>query len=190
METLGYSHEEAKASMIEHIQLCYDICHFAVGYEDSETVVSRMAENGIKIGKIQISAALKAAWNSTNVDSVKENLKTFDELTYLHQTVIKKTNGSIENHQDLGTALEVMSDSENVELRTHFHVPVFVDEFYLLKSTQSDVVELLNLWNDKPFTQHLEVETYTWDVLPPELKVDVVDSICRELNWVSKIIEQ
>ena len=33
-------------------------------------------------------------------------------------------------------------------------------------------------------TNHLEVETYTWEVLPEELRTRIDDSIGRELNWV------
>ncbi len=59
-----------------------------------------------------------------------------------------------------------------------------------MKSTQSDIVEVLKIQNSLPFTNHLEVETYTWEVLPDSLKVPMEQSISRELNWVKDILER
>ena len=47
-----------------------------------------------------------------------------------------------------------------------------------------DIEAALQLWCEQPFTDALEVETYTWDVLPSDLKSTINDSIVRELNWV------
>ena len=66
----------------------------------------------------------------------------------------------------------------------HFHVPIFLQEYGLLQSTQDDIIEVLNIAKHHRVAHYLEVETYTWEVLPPELKVDVVSSISRELEWV------
>jgi hypothetical protein len=43
---------------------------------------------------------------------------------------------------------------------------------------------MLTLLSRQPFTHHLEIETYTWDVLPPALKLEIGDSIAREYEWV------
>jgi hypothetical protein len=72
-----------------------------------------------------------------------------------------------------------------VEWRTHFHVPVFVQSYGLLESTQKDIREVLKIWSGTPLTRHLEVETYTWEVLPKELQKEIDVSIARELNWVA-----
>ena len=75
------------------------------------------------------------------------------------------------------------------EWRTHFHVPLFVENFGDLQSTQDDVLKVLKFLQTNHVTDHLEVETYTWDVLPPELKMDMDDSIIRELEWVKQNLE-
>ncbi|HEX8609359.1 MAG TPA: xylose isomerase, partial [Pedobacter sp.] len=68
--------------------------------------------------------------------------------------------------------------------RAHFHVPISIQEIGLLESTQSDIVEVLALQKANPFTNHLEVETYTWEVLPEQLKFPITQSISKELQWV------
>ena len=72
-----------------------------------------------------------------------------------------------------------------LELRAHFHVPIFLKQFGLLYSTQDEIVATLEyLKANSNLTRHLEVETYTWEVLPNPLKSPIIDSIVRELNWV------
>jgi len=68
--------------------------------------------------------------------------------------------------------------------QAHFHVPIFTEEYGLVQSTQSDIITVLNIQKNKAFTAHLEVETYTWGVLPDAKKLPINDSIARELNWV------
>ena len=70
------------------------------------------------------------------------------------------------------------------ELRAHFHVPVFVYDYGLLQSTQSQTQAVIKLLAEQMITRHLEVETYTWMVLPDELKLELSASIVRELEWV------
>ncbi|WP_244950769.1 hypothetical protein [Pedobacter suwonensis] len=67
-------------------------------------------------------------------------------------------------------------------------MPIFVEDMGLIQSTQSDITAVLNLQKTNPFTDHLEVETYTWEVLPAALKAPLNDSIIRELDWVKKIL--
>jgi hypothetical protein len=56
-------------------------------------------------------------------------------------------------------------------------------------STQQDIREVLNLQKEQSLTQHLEIETYTWEVLPDLLKLPLEDSIIRELQWVRSVLE-
>jgi hypothetical protein len=87
---------------------------------------------------------------------------------------------------------EALNDNEHPliqEWRAHFHVPIFAEKFGLLSSTQDEIKEVLSLQKTKPFTSHLEVETYTWEVLPAELKLPLQDSIIRELQWVKQEID-
>ena len=39
------------------------------------------------------------------------------------------------------------------------------------------------LARERRLTPHLEIETYTWDVLPPSTKPDLTESIVREYEW-------
>ena len=149
-----------------------------------------MAKKGIKIGKIQISAAIKTKLKTEGKSrkKAKISLLPYNESTYLHQTVFKTKKGKLEQFPDLGPALEVIDNPKYTELRTHFHVPIFTDIYGNLQSTQDEIIKLLHLWKDKPFTNHLEVETYTWDVLPDNNQLTLTDSIYRELDWVVNTI--
>lgn len=189
-EKLNIPASEVVALLKAHIRLCYDVCHFAIGYEPQEKVIAQLKEKGIQIGKIQISAALKAgigpAFNRT---AIKEAFSGYNEPVYLHQVVARKKDGSLLRYPDL---MEALADYEHpgvTEWRAHFHVPVFSQEFGVLQSTQQNIREVLEIQKKNPVTQHLEVETYTWEVLPPLLKLPLQDSIIRELQWVTEILQ-
>lgn len=187
-KSLNISDLETENCIKEHICLCYDICHFAIGYEKHADVLTQLQEKGIKTGKIQISAALKADL------AVEDDLKTdifgafssYNEKTYLHQVVAKKLDQSLIRYRDLPEALQDVDNKDVIEWRAHFHVPVFAKDLGLLKSTQDDIIEVLKIQKNKPFSTHLEVETYTWEVLPEALKIPITNSIIRELNWVKE----
>src|SRR5690606_25833086 len=108
----------------------------------------------------------------------------FDEPTYLHQVIAKQRSGQLCRFKDLPDAQNALFDEQTTEWRSHFHIPVFLEDLGTLKSTQSDIIDVLALHKDKHFTQHLEVETYTWGVLPERLQLPIAESISRELNWV------
>lgn len=187
---INCSPNEAKKHILDHIQICYDVCHFALAYEQPEDVIKQLQKEGIKIGKIQISSALKCVKSSKTVLSKQQHsLKQFDEPTYLHQAVIKTTKGDLKHFSDLTGGITAMSDPDFKEIRTHFHVPVFLSEFEVLESTQNDIIDTLDLWGKNKFSAHLEVETYTWTILPEHLQTDITSSIIRELEWVQKQIK-
>ena len=95
--------------------------------------------------------------------------------------------GNLVRYPDLPEALMDNREAAN-EWRAHFHVPVFVKDFGLLASTQDEINEVLTIQKHHPFTEHLEVETYTWEVLPHDLKLPVAESISRELLWVQQVL--
>lgn len=184
---LKCSIKEAELHILEHIQICYDVCHFALAYEHPKEVIAQFQKEGIKIGKIQISAALKCLKsNNSQLLKQQQSLQQFDEPTYLHQAVIRTQSGNLKHFSDLKAGIKAMSDPGFEEIRTHFHVPVFVSNFEVLNSTQEDIIDTLNLWGKNKFSNHLEVETYTWTVLPEHLQTDITSSIVRELEWVRK----
>ncbi len=67
----------------------------------------------------------------------------------------------------------------------HFHIPVFLDDLGVFHSTRFAIEDALRVHLEQPLSPQLEIETYTWDVLPDELKTgDIVDYVCREIEWV------
>ena len=71
------------------------------------------------------------------------------------------------------------------EIRTHVHVPVFLEDLGPCITTRFAVQQALQLHRETPLSDHLEIETYTWDVLPAHLKTgDITDYVTRELEFV------
>ncbi len=176
----------AEEALKRHIRICYDICHFAVEYENHEEVLDKLDQAGVKIGKFQISSALKANFEETEASRADliQTLLEFDEPTYLHQVVEKNREGAFQKYPDLGEALGLEDHTHVSEWRIHFHVPVFLERYGILSSTQLDIRSVFDLARKRFLSAHWEVETYTWTVLPAELKLDLVGSISRELAWV------
>ena len=189
-ETFGVTQDEAERLIKRHICLCYDVCHFAIGYEPHQQIIDELEDKGLKVGKIQISAALKADLPAESKfrKPILDTFEKFNEPTYLHQVIAKTNNGALLRYRDLLDALSDGANADVEEWRAHFHVPIFTEELGLLQSTQSDIAEVLQINKNKPFSTHLEVETYTWGVLPDEKKLPINDSIARELNWVKGIL--
>ncbi|MUL35650.1 metabolite traffic protein EboE [Gloeocapsopsis dulcis] len=183
-EILGISPAITEALLLEHIRICYDTCHFAVEYEDPKSVFTRLQIAGIHIGKIQISAAIRVILPKEIAQRkvIADKLSSFAESTYLHQVIARSRDGTLHHYPDLSTALPYLEQSTAQEWRTHFHVPIFIHDYQTLQSTQDDIVEVLNLLGQ--LCHHLEIETYTWDVLPPAMKLDLLASIQREYEWV------
>jgi hypothetical protein len=188
-DKFGMTEEEATLAIKNHVQLCYDVCHFAVSYEDPKVVLERMYFFGLKIGKIQISAALKGIFPKEGRETVTNAFAAFNEEIYLHQVIARMSNDQKVHYPDLPQALADAERPDLEEWRAHFHVPVFIQDFGVLTSTRDDISRVLALQAAKPFTQHLEVETYTWEVLPPALKQEMGSSIAREMKWVLQQLE-
>lgn len=182
--------DEAGTLIRDHINLCYDVCHFAIGYEQHDLIISQLAENGIKIGKFQISAALKALMPADDRSDLFKVFSKYNEPTYLHQVVAKTKENGLLRYRDLPAALADIEHPGVLEWRAHFHVPVFAQYEGPVQSTQDDIRTLLQLQKKYCLTQHLEVETYTWEVLPDTLKLPIDQSIIRELLWVKNQIQQ
>ncbi|MBU3823091.1 metabolite traffic protein EboE [Flavobacteriaceae bacterium XHP0103] len=183
---IGVSENEAESIIKRHITLCYDVCHFSLAFETPKYTFEALDEIGVSVGKIQVSAALKVLFENGNEDKVWESLERFNEPTYLHQ-VTEKINGDVKVYNDLPIVLE--QRKKHKELRAHFHVPIFLEAFDYLHSTQDQIIETIKYIKNKPISSHLEVETYTWDVLPNSLKLDLAQSITRELKWLKDNLE-
>ncbi|GHB25611.1 metabolite traffic protein EboE [Salinicola rhizosphaerae] len=177
----GLSLDEAREALPRHLGLCYDVCHAAVEFEDPATSLAMLREANIPIHKLQLSAALRVP----HIDAAhREALQPFCERTYLHQVVAKAEDGLV-RYADLPEALADDSRKDGEEWRVHFHVPIFVDTVEPFQTTQPFLREILALHRERPISSHLEVETYTWQVLPETLRREsVVTAIGRELTWV------
>ena len=131
----------------------------------------------------QVSAALKVLYNKNGEEVIWEELGRFNEPTYLHQ-VTELVDGQVVTHSDLPLVLQNRDTFS--ELRAHFHVPIFLKRFGSLFSTQDHILKVLRELEENPISEHLEVETYTWDVLPKSLKKELSDSIIREIEWLKE----
>lgn len=181
---MGLSEADARAALLEHLRVCFDCCHVAVEYEDPVSAIARLRAAGIKIGRIQLSSAIRVPVPSDAAarNDLAARLRPFADSTYLHQ-VVARTGADLRHFPDLGEAL-ACSGGCGDEWRIHFHVPLFTREYQGLGSSQEDVATVIRAARDEAITSHLEIETYTWEVLPAALKIDLGESIAREYDWV------
>jgi len=178
---------EAEGAIKRYLGIVFDIGHQSVGFEDIPQSLEKLVNAGIPIFKLQEAAAL---WvESLSLDIVPE-LRRFTDTIYLSQTSLK-TAGGIVKYLNLGEALDAYeANPVPTEMRTHFHVPVFLEEIGPFKTTRFAVQQALAMHRIQPLSDHLEIETYTWDVLPAELKTgDIVDYVSRELEFVMKELQ-
>ena len=182
-EKSSVSEDKIEDTIKKYITICYDICHFSLAYEEPKDTFKKFADAGLQIGKIQVSAALKILYNAADAEEIWNSLTRFNEPTYLHQ-VTEKTNGKVITYNDLPIVLDARKDF--TELRAHFHVPIFLEQFGKLYSTQDHILKVVEYLKTNLVSEHLEIETYTWDVLPKELKRNLSESIIREIDWLKE----
>jgi len=190
-KTFGYSQDDAVHILKKYIRVCYDTCHFALGYEEPKDVIDRFADSGIRIGKTQVSAALKVPLDTSGKSrqDIASTLQSFDEPVYLHQVIERRSDNTFQQYRDLSQALSNIDDPNAREWRIHFHVPVFADHFDNMQSTRDHIEDGLKPLMENTGCKHFEIETYTWEVLPGHLKADITDSIEREYRWTLGLID-
>jgi hypothetical protein len=173
---------EANEALRRHLGIVYDICHQAVEYENISESLQKLVDAGIPIFKLQEAAALHIP---EVTQGVVDTLKRYAKTIYLTQTLEKK-DGKITKFLNVDDAISAFEKNPGPrEWRTHIHVPVFLDDLGQFRTTRFAIEDALRFHKQKPLSPHLEVETYTWDMLPDSLKSgDIVDYICRELDWV------
>ena len=188
---LGISEGEAREKLLEHIQVCFDCCHFAVEYEDAARAIERLGAAGIRIGRVQLSSALRVHFpaDAAAAADTAARLEPFADAVYLHQ-VVEDGAGSLRRYPDLADALSRAVDAAAREWRIHFHVPLFTRSYDRFESTQDYVRDVIRTVLRTSATRHLEIETYTWDVLPAGLKRDLLESIAREYEWVLSTVAE
>ncbi|HSF03086.1 MAG TPA: hypothetical protein VLA62_08750, partial [Solirubrobacterales bacterium] len=133
---------------------------------------------------IQISAGLRVSLTGQDAETLAA-LRPFAEGVYLHQVVERRGN-ALRRYLDLPEVLaRTADDTAPREWRIHFHVPLFRERLGPFANTQDVLREVLAVVRAEPVSPHLEVETYTWDVLPEEYRrEDIVTAVARELDWV------
>ncbi|MFJ9478156.1 metabolite traffic protein EboE [Streptomyces mirabilis] len=169
----------------DRIGICVDTCHLATSFEDPHTALDALAQARVPIVKSQLSAALHA--EHPHLPEVRAALAAFDEPRFLHQTRTLTAAG-LRGTDDLGEALAGDALPDASPWRAHFHVPLHAAPAAPLTSTLPVLRAALTrlVGGPHPLTHHLEVETYTWQALPPELRprarAQLVDGIAAELT--------
>jgi hypothetical protein len=166
--------------------VCLDTCHASVEFESPLEAWQRLQVAGIVVPKVQLSAGLRLPSATPNALAA---LASFGNEVYLHQTVIRNGDQLL-RYLDLPQALASQQPSPTSEWRVHFHVPIFLRELGLFESTQADLIPLLETLATVADPPHLEVETYTWDVLPERFRdVPIEQAIARELRFVQDTLQ-
>ena len=175
-----------------HLRVCHDICHAAVMFEDQAAAVDRYDALGVRIGKVQVSAAVRADFDAmadADRPAALRELAGLVEPRYLHQTVVRQTGEVHRFYEDLPEALAAAGAEPSGQWRTHLHVPVFLERFGLLETTRDEIQRCVDLLRDRPEITAFEVETYTWEILPDALRgPTLADGIARELDWIRDLM--
>jgi sugar phosphate isomerase/epimerase len=177
----GVSRQAAENLLRRHLGICYDVCHGAVEYEDIVASLDRLLAAGVAIPKIQLSAAMRVP--AMNKDLVPAVMK-YNDGVYLHQSIVRRGDRLV-RHVDLPEAVTAFGEGQaDGEWRIHCHVPVFLADLGEISSTRGDLVTTLAALRQKTRSSHLEVETYTWDVLPDKLRAGSKSAdIAREIAF-------
>jgi hypothetical protein len=167
-----------------HFGVCLDCCHLAVAGEDPTTALRLLDRARIPVVKVQASCAVEA---DPGAPGALDRLRDFDERRFLHQ-VRTVSHGSLLGTDDLGEALDGGLPTDDA-WRVHFHVPVHAPAPPPLRSTQPELRSALTglLGGDVARTSHVDVETYTWEVLPEQVRPTdddgLVAGLADELAW-------
>jgi hypothetical protein len=174
--------KDAEEMMRRHLGVCFDTCHVALQFEDPAQALKTYLAEGIRISKVQLSSAIHAH----NTAEAREALQPFAEPVYLHQVKGRDRNGKVHSWVDLPAALGELEARPDVEdIRVHFHVPLFFTGTGPISSTSGTLCPEFFREIHRKATSHLEIETYTFDVLPEKIHPgDIVRSISREYMWV------
>jgi hypothetical protein len=172
------------ARLNEHLGVNYDACHLAVEFEEPQDAIGEFERNGIKISKLHLSSALKVR----PTEESRRALSAFADDIYLHQVVARTARKQRLVFEDLKPALDSTDEAMNrtdTEWRIHFHIPLHSPATGWYESTSDHVTGIMDLLKKNPaLCSHLEMETYTWEVLPAELKNrNVVEQLCAEYDW-------
>jgi sugar phosphate isomerase/epimerase len=183
----GCDLERAEGLLRRHLGVCLDTCHAAIEFESADETLDRLLAAGLRIAKIQLSAGLRLPGPTPDL---LDALRAYDEPVYLHQVVARTGHGDLLRFEDLPLAMASPEARAADEWRIHFHVPLYRQELGPFSNTQGYLARILERQRLAPVSSELEVETYTWDVLPADQRLGDVDaSVARELGWVLERLE-
>lgn len=157
------------------IGMCLDACHLATQFED-DSVLGLADVHKVGVYKAQVSNALRVN------EADRAWLDDFAEPRFMHQ--IRQQDGYGEDDLTVGTS---KSFDPEQEWRVHYHLPLDQTE----RTTQPELRRTLKalVGGPRPVTQHLDVETYTWSVLPgtqrPQGTEALIKGIAGELDWTA-----
>ncbi len=174
-----------------HLGVCYDVCHQAVEFEDVPASIRSLAAADIRINKVHITCAIEAAHPGRD-EAVRAALARYVEPRYLHQTFARTTTGQIVKQVDLNEQLTSAPAPEFRDAplwRVHFHVPVDAEHLGPLGTTRGELKQALATLPELHYAPHLEVETYTWEVLPGGGAPNIVEGFTRELLATKKLLD-
>lgn len=187
---LGGTAQQAREVLRRHVGVVYDICHQAVEFENISASLQNLVDHDIPVFKLQEAAAMQIP---EVTPAIIEALHEYSDSIYLTQTV-ERRNGALKRFTNLEDAFAAYAQDPGGkrEWRTHFHVPVFLETLgEHFRTTRFAIEEALAFHKARPLSAQLEIETYTWDVLPEHLKTgDIVDYVTRELEWVRGQLEE
>jgi len=175
---------EERERILRNLGVNYDTCHLAVEFEEPARALGRLRDAGVRISKIHLSSALAFA----PAPGALERLRDFEEGVYLHQAIVREGDEIIARLRDLPEAFAWAEDRDGrwgEEWRVHFHVPIHTRPEEPFGDTRDHVTGTLDVLADEPgLCRHFEMETYTWEVLPPAMRAhDVVDQLVCEYEW-------
>ncbi|WP_225102097.1 metabolite traffic protein EboE [Streptomyces sp. CoH27] len=144
-----------------YLGVCLDLAHLACGWEDPGAALARLAGAGLPVVKVQVSAALGA--DHPEQAATGAALRGYAEPRFLHQT----RSAAGQAADDLPEALDAGFPGP---WRVHYHVPLHAAPQPPLHATLDVLRGALAglVGGDTAVCDHLEVETYTWNVLPPD----------------------
>jgi len=183
--------QQQKLDMAQrHLGLCYDVCHQAVEFEAIDESVQQINQAGIRINKMHLTCAVQLR-DPGNRESARKQLATFVEPRYLHQVFARNRHGQLAHRLDLTQELcdqpeEPFRSAE--AWRIHFHVPVHREQLGELETTRSELKQGIAAAAKLDYAPHLEVETYTWGVMPGEKPAALSDGLVSELSATADLI--
>lgn len=172
------------ASLLRNIGVNFDTCHLAVEFEDPRESLARLTAAGLRISKLHLSSALALTPDAATLDLLRE----FRDEVYLHQVVDRSAQGELCRFRDLHEALLAVQQGTHIpgeEWRVHFHIPLHTAPRAPFRDTRNQLTSALDWLQENPsLCQCLEMETYTWEVLPANLRSDdVTGQLVREYEW-------